>query len=185
VVVEQGRERCTVLLQRGDLRVHDATRLGKGTPFGGHGWLNGGNGKGRLLGESVELAMMQVGEPFTVFPADALCATIAGMVVSRKASVLHPAVEGCGVDAETATGIGNRDHGHERAPFTNRRTHEPTEQEENSKEHSQEHSRHRRTLILGTDAPERLPPVAEPAFSRRRRWEEPAHDWWARRTWDH
>ena len=185
MLVEQGSERCNVLLQRGDLRLHDANRLGKGTQFGGHGWRNCGNGKGRLLGESVELAMMQVGEQFQVFPADAFVATIAGMVWSRKASVLHPAAEGCGVDAETATGIGNRDTGQERAPFPNRRKPEPTEQEENSQEHSQEHSRQRRTRILGTDAPERLPPVAEPAFSRRRRWEEPAHSWWARRTWDH
>lgn len=70
-----------------------------------------------MLGESAELAVMQEGEQFQVLPAHPFFAAIAGMILPGKVSLRHPAAEGFGIDAEAATGVGNRNNGQGVAPF--------------------------------------------------------------------
>ena len=105
--MEEGSESRNRSLQRADLRLQGAKRLGEGKQFGGQGWLNCGSGRERLLRESVEMAMMQEGEQFKVLPAHPFFAAIAGMVLKGKVSLRHPAAEGFGINAEATTGVGS------------------------------------------------------------------------------
>jgi hypothetical protein len=108
------------------------------------------------------MAMMQMGEQFKVLPADAFFAAIAGMVLQTEESFGQPAAEGFGIDAEAATGVGNRENGQRIAPFAKRRKPNDREQEENTREMFQEHSRQQRAVIQREIRPR--------GFSRRLSW---------------
>jgi hypothetical protein len=101
------------------------------------------------------MAMMLEGEQFKVLPTDPFFAAITGRVLKGELSLSQPAAEGFGINAEAPTGVGNRDHGHGVAPFGKRVEQEHATQRENVLL-SQENSWDKRTMILGTDAPDGL-----------------------------
>jgi hypothetical protein len=60
---------------------------------------------------------MEFGKPLQVFVAHAFFAAIMGMGLQGKLSFSQPAAERFGIDAQTMTGIGDREKDHQVTPF--------------------------------------------------------------------
>lgn len=155
--LEPASEFRHLLLQSGDLGLQGGKLFRQGEQRSGQGQLRAENGRRWLLGGGGQAALMQASQQVEVLAAHPFFAAITGMALEGKLSIGQPTVQGCGIDAEATTSVGNRNNGPGIAPFTRKKkTRTDRSTPENSRENSQENSGQQKTMILGTDLPDGL-----------------------------
>src|SRR5438067_721168 len=117
VLRDEAGEISHLLLQRDDLGLQGAQRLGERQERSRQRRRLAGFGGRRLLWQGSQAALMQAGQCLQVLAAHPFFAAIVGMAAQGKLSLGQPAVQRFDINAQAASSLGQRDEGHRATPF--------------------------------------------------------------------